>query len=86
MLNFCKINNNLIDYFLDTTPYKVNKYTPGTNIKIKKYEKKLSIQDCDYAYLGAWNFKNEILKKEKKFLKQGGKFITHVPTPRIISK
>jgi methylation protein EvaC len=86
VLNFCKINNNLIDYFLDTTPYKVNKYTPGTNIKIKKYEKKLSIQDCDYAYLGAWNFKNEILKKEKKFLKQGGKFITHVPTPRIISK
>ena len=40
----------------------------------------------DYAFLGAWNFKKEILEKEKKFIKNGGKFITHVPFPKIISK
>ena len=85
-MNFCGINNNFIDYFLDTTSYKINKYTPGTNIKIKKYIKKLTTKYCNYAYLGAWNFKEEILKKEKQFLTQGGRFITHVPTPRIISK
>jgi len=38
----------------------------------------------DYAFLGAWNFKKEIFNKEKKFIKRKGKFITHVPTPRII--
>ena len=86
VLNFCSIDSNFIDYFLDTTSYKINKYTPGTNIKIKKYKNKLSAKDCSYAYLGAWNFKDEILKKERQFLRQGGKFITHVPTPRIISK
>ena len=32
----------------------------------------------------AWNFKDEIFKKEKNFIKKGGKFIIHVPTPKII--
>ena len=38
----------------------------------------------DYAYLGAWNFKKEIFKKEKTYINNGGKFITHVPYPKII--
>ena len=86
ILNFCNINNEYIDYFLDTTKYKINKFTPGTNILVKKYKKKLSLKDADYIFLGAWNFKKEIFSKEKEFIKKGGKFITHIPTPRIISK
>jgi len=50
---------------------------------IKKY-KKLNINNVDFVYLGAWNFKKEIFNKEKNFIKKGGKFITHIPTPRII--
>ena len=41
-------------------------------------------EKIDYAFLGAWNFLNEIKNKEKKFIKNGGKFITHVPTVKII--
>ena len=83
VLNFCKIDNNHISYFLDTTPDKHNKYTPGTKIKIKKYYNKINA-DVDFAFLGAWNFKKEIFQKEKKFLARGGKFITHTPYPKII--
>ena len=54
-------------------------------IKILKYNKKL-LKNVDYIFLGAWNFKKEIFKKEKNFFKKGGKFITHVPSPRIINK
>ena len=82
VLNFCKINKNYINYFVDTTPTKSGKFTPGSHIPIKAY--KGIAEDVDYAFLGAWNFKNEIFKKEKKFIKRGGKFITHVPYPRII--
>ena len=73
----------MIDYFVDTTPDKENKLMPGKNIQIKKYHKNLLV-DIDYIYLGAWNFKDEIFKKEKAFIKRGGKFITHVPYPKII--
>ena len=82
ILNYCKINSKFIEYFLDTTPDKQEKFTPGMKIKIKKY--KGINKNINYAFLGAWNFKKEILKKEKKFIKNGGKFITHTPIPRIL--
>ncbi len=82
ILNYCGIGQESIDYFFDTTSFKINKFLPGTKIFIKKY-KKLSIKEADFVYLGAWNFKDEIFKKEKKFIKDGGKFISHVPVPKI---
>ncbi len=83
VLNYCKIDKKYFEYFYDTTSYKIGKYLPGTKIMIKKY-KKLKVNDADYVYLGAWNFKDEIFKKEKKFIKNGGKFITHIPSAKII--
>jgi methylation protein EvaC len=83
VLNYCSINSSFIDYFLDTTLDKQNKYTPGTKILIKKYKDVID-KDVDYVFLGAWNFKKEILKKEQKFIKSGGKFIVHTPEPRIL--
>ena len=83
VLNYCRITKKHIAYFLDTTPDKINKFLPGSKIQIKKY-KRLSKKDVDVAFLGAWNFKKEILKKEKKFIKEGGKFLLHVPSVRLI--
>ncbi len=83
VLNYCQVGANFIDYFYDTTSYKIGRYLPGSKIKIKKY-KKLNKKKVDIAFLGAWNFKEEIFKKEKNFIKSGGKFITHIPTPKII--
>jgi hypothetical protein len=83
VLNYCQVGGNFIDYFYDTTSYKIGRYLPGSKILIKKY-KKLDKKKVDIAFLGAWNFKEEIFKKEKNFIKKGGKFITHVPIPQII--
>lgn len=83
ILNYCNIDYKYIDFFLDTTKDKQNKLTPGTKIPIKKYQKKL-LKNIDYIFLGAWNFKNEIFKKEKKYISRGGKFILHTPVPKII--
>lgn len=83
ILNYCNINKDLIPYFTDTTPEKINNFIPGRNIKILKYNKNI-INKYDYAFLGAWNFKKEIFDKEKKFIKRGGKFITHTPKPKIL--
>ena len=83
VLNYCNIDNNLIKNFTDTTPEKINTFLPGKNIKILKYKKNI-LNGYDYAFLGAWNFRREIINKEKKYVKKGLKFITHVPFPRIL--
>ena len=83
ILNYCNIDKKFISYFVDTTKDKQNKYTPGTKIPIYKYPGFIE-KNIDYIFLGAWNFKEEIFKKEKKFIKKGGKFIIHTPIPKII--
>ena len=83
VLNYCKISPKEINYFLDTTPDKINKYLPGSKIFVKKYEK-LKKSKTDIVFLGAWNFKKEIFKKEKLFRQNGGKFLTHIPNVRLI--
>ena len=83
ILNYCKIGKSYISYFVDTTKDKQNKYTPGTKIPIFKYPGFIE-KDIDFVFLGAWNFKKEIFKKEKKFIKRGGKFIIHTPRPKIL--
>ena len=69
MLNYCKIGKKYIDYFFDTTPEKHNKFMPGVKIPVKKYVK-LDKTKVEYAFLGAWNFKKEIFKKEKIYKKK----------------
>ncbi len=85
VFNYCKINSKIIDYVTDTTLNKQGKYTPGTHIKIISPEEGMK-DKIDYAFLGAWNFKKEIFKKEKNFLRRGGQFITHVPKVMVIKK
>ena len=83
ILNYCDIGKKFISYFVDTTKDKQNKYTPGMKIPIYKYPGFIE-KNIDYIFLGAWNFKEEIFKKEKKYIKNGGKFIIHTPMPKII--
>ena len=74
ILNYCNIDNKLIDYICDTTPEKIGKFSPGTHIPIVNMEhfKKFT---PDIAYLFAWNHKDEIFKKEKNYK---GKWFSHV--------
>ena len=77
ILNYCKIGPELIDFISDTTPIKQNKYTPGMHIPVKPHDHFLT-QKPEIAVLFAWNHKKEIENKEKKFIENGGKFISHI--------
>ena len=84
IINYCNLKENYFDYFYDTTKKKIGKFLPGTKIKVLKYQKLKN--NKIYVFLGAWNFYKEILKKENFFYVNSGKFITHIPYPRIIKK
>ena len=75
--NYCNIDSNLVKYVIDTTPDKQNKYTPGTHIPILSPE--IGWNDSvDMAFLGAWNYLDEILSKEINFRSRGGKLFLYL--------
>ena len=88
--NYCNLDSNLINYVSDSTPYKQGLYTPGKHIPIVSPDKFHNEvynnidNNVDYAIIFAWNHAKEIIEKEQEFLKRGGKFIVHLPEPRII--
>ena len=84
IINYCNLKEKYFDYFYDTTKQKIGKFLPGTKIRVLKYQKLKNCQIC--VFLGAWNFYREILKKENFFYVNSGRFITHIPHPRIIKK
>ena len=78
VFNYCGIDSSLIDCITDTTPDKQGLLAPGSHIPVVDRES-VNLNDYDYAFLGAWNFKEVIANKESDFVENGGKFITHVP-------
>ena len=84
VFNYCGIDDSLIEYITDTTPSKIGKHQPGTHIPIISPDDGFD-ETVDVAYLGAWNFRIEIMNKELNYLRRGGKFITHVPQVMMFS-
>ncbi len=79
LLNYCKINNSLIKYIAEVNSFKFGKQTPGTGIDIIS-EKKAKQMKPDYFLVFPWHFKNFILAKEKKLMKQKNtRFIFPLP-------
>jgi len=82
LLNYCHIGPNLLDYIVDSIPYKQGRYTPGTHIPIYP-EIRLEKDTPDYTLLLAWNFADEILRKQIKYREKGGQFIITIPYLRL---
>lgn len=83
LLFHCGLNYKIIDYIVDGTPYKQGKFTPGTLIPILE-ENELIKNPPDVLLILAWNFKEEIIAKVEKLLKDTGKKITFViPVPKV---
>ena len=84
LLNYCKIDNDFVDYATEKSSLKQNLYTPGGNIPVYSDDKILKSKP-DYALLLAWNFSKEIINNNIQYLKKGGKFIIPIPNIKIIS-
>jgi len=82
IINYCKFTNQEINYIVDSTPLKQNKYSPGSHIPV--YAPKIFRENPpDYALLFAWNHLEEITKKESFFSNQGGKWVLPIPISNI---
>ena len=68
ILNYFGINNLHFDYTIDDNHLKQNKYIPGTNIQIKSIDD-IEPEIYDNVVVLAWNFFNEIKRKNSKIFK-----------------
>jgi D-mycarose 3-C-methyltransferase len=84
LLNYCKIDNSILDFIIDTTPIKQGKFTPGTHIPVCSPDEMLDKGDGDVALLLAWNYESQILDNENNFRIKGGKFL--IPIPKLTLK
>lgn len=81
MLNCLNLQKKYLQFTSENNIKKINKYTPGTHIKIISDEEFLK-KKIDYALLLSWNYADFFIKNTK-YKKKGGKFIIPFPTFRI---
>jgi SAM-dependent methyltransferase len=83
LINYTGLDDGILDCVLEiSTSHKLNKYIPGTRIPVLD-EKKLYEDQPEYALLLSWHITDELVAnlKSRGFI---GKFISPLPTPRII--
>jgi NDP-4-keto-2,6-dideoxyhexose 3-C-methyltransferase len=85
VLNHCGINSKQLKYICDDNSEKHGKYTPGSNIKIISKEKMRKLKP-DYLFVLIWPLRSEVIKQEKKYIKNGGKLVFHLPMFHVIDK
>lgn len=84
LLQYFKINSNLVSFAIDKNPEKWGKFIPGTGLKI--YEPNAIYKmKADYLLLLPYHLLDEIIIQESKFLEQGGKIIVPLPEPALVS-
>jgi len=83
ILQWCGINNSIIDFAADRNPDKDGAKTLGTDIPIINEEKSRAMKP-DYYLVLPWHFKKEFLIREKKTLDNGIGMIFPLPNIEVI--
>jgi len=85
ILQFCGIDNTLIECASERNPDKFGARTLGTNIPIVSEAESRAMLP-DYYFVLPWHFKTEFIEREKEMLDKGVGFIFPLPTIEIIKK
>ena len=82
-LQWLGIDNKKIRYIADRNKLKWGATTIGTNIEIISEHLSRKMKP-DYYFVLPWHFKQEFLKRERSFLRNGGKLIFPLPNLKIL--
>jgi SAM-dependent methyltransferase len=85
ILQWCDIDNRIIDVAAERNPDKYGAFTLGTDIPIVS-EAESRAMNPDYYLVLPWHFKEEFVKREKEMLEKGVGLIFPLPTIEIIKK
>lgn len=83
ILQWCNIDNQLIDFAADRNPYKHGAMTIGTNIPIISEEESRKMHP-DYYLVLPWHFKEEFIEREREMINHGTTMIFPLPEIELI--
>ena len=83
LLQYYGLTNKEIPFASERTQVKWGKYTIGSGVKIISEENARKLNP-DYFFVMPYGFINEFVKREKKWLNSGGKFILPYPKFKIL--
>lgn len=83
ILQWCGIDNRIIDVAAERNPDKYGAYTLGTDIPIVSEADSREMKP-DYYLVLPWHFKEEFLKREEEILQRGVGLIFPLPNVEII--
>ena len=83
LLNFCGVRKDLIQFIVDKSPHKIDKYIPGVHIPVLN-EKEISNYKPDYIVILPWNIKHEIIQQLKYVRDWNCKFVVAIPEIKIL--
>lgn len=83
LLQYFNLNNKLISYAIERNPEKWGKKIASVGVPIIS-EEQARKDHPDYMLVLPWFFKKEFLRRESKYLKEGGHFIFPLPYFKII--
>ena len=83
ILQWCGIDNHIIDFAAERNPDKYGAFTLGTDIPIISEAESRALEP-DYYLVLPWHFKDEFIEREKETLNAGVGFIFPLPDVRIV--
>jgi SAM-dependent methyltransferase len=83
MIQYCEITKDLVSYMIDDAPAKTGFFTPGSHLEIFPSSILSGENAPDYVLVFAWSFFDEILKRNKNYIKAGGRMILPLPQVKI---
>lgn len=84
ILQFCNLSPKEIPYIAEINEDKFGSFTPKTMIPIIS-EVEARSKNPDYLLVLPWHFRDNIIKREQKYLSEGGKLVMPLPRVEVIS-
>jgi 2-polyprenyl-3-methyl-5-hydroxy-6-metoxy-1,4-benzoquinol methylase len=83
LLNYCGVRTDLLDYTVDRSPHKQDRFLPGVHVPIYGPER-ISETKPDYLLILPWNLKDEIMKQMAHIREWGGQFVVPIPSTQVL--
>lgn len=83
LLNYCGVRTDFLDYTVDRSPHKQDRFLPGVHVPIYSPER-IRETKPDYLLILPWNIKDEIMKQMSHIREWGGAFVVPIPETKVL--